>query len=287
MELLLCLLLVLTKHSLTGDRSRKIDYGSTKKLRLALIGALVVILVLVGALVWSLTSDSGEVKAGPAPAPAVTATGGGRVDLSEPRPGNTVPATSQASINPTGKVDTWGSVCGLAGAELKPTREVNMPAMRTKVFVDSTSYYYNNLTGPAKRADGDVPTCYAHSSEGAILAAANFQALGIGRHKLVDLIKATTYEDDNQKSLLASDQNSDKNGTTVQNVGYSIQVIDENNVVVRLAIRIPQYSALGQSTFTLIWDKGDWKIKLGPEGRPLDIVQISSIESAGMAPWLL
>ena len=258
-----------------------------KKLRLALVGALVVILVLVGALVWSLTSDSGEVKAGPAPAPAVTATGGGRVDLSEPRPGNTVPATSQASINPTGKVDTWGSVCGLAGAELKPTREVNMPAMRTKVFVDSTSYYYNNLTGPAKRADGDVPTCYAHSSEGAILAAANFQALGIGRHKLVDLIKATTYEDDNQKSLLVSDQNSDKNGTTVQNVGYSIQVIDENNVVVRLAIRIPQYSALGQSTFTLIWDKGDWKIKLGPEGRPLDIVQISSIESAGMAPWLL
>ena len=259
-----------------------------KKLRLALVGALVVILVLVGALVWSLTSDGGGVKAGPAsPSTVATATGGGRVDLSEPRPGNTVPATSQASINPTGKVDTWGSVCGLAGAELKPTREVNMPAMRTKVFVDSTSYYYNNLTGPAKRADGDVPTCYAHSSEGAILAAANFQALGIGRHKLVDLIKATTYEDDNQKRLLASDQNSDKNGTTVQNVGYSIQVIDENNVVVRLAIRIPQYSALGQSTFTLIWDKGDWKIKLGPEGRPLDIVQISSIESAGMVSWIL
>ena len=257
-----------------------------KKLRLALVGALVVILVLVGALVWSLTSDGGGVKAGPAsPSTVATATGGGRVDLSEPRPGNTVPATSQASINPTGKVDTWGSVCGLAGAELKPTREVNMPAMRTKVFVDSTSYYYNNLTGPAKRADGDVPTCYAHSSEGAILAAANFQALGIGRHKLVDLIKATTYEDDNQKRLLASDQNSDKNGTTVQNVGYSIQVIDENNVVVRLAIRVPQYSALAQSTFTLIWDKGDWKIKLGPD-EPLDITIISSVENAGMVPWV-
>ena len=256
-----------------------------KNLRLALVGALVVILVLVGALVWSLTSDGGGgVKAGPAPAPAVT-TGGGRVDLSDPRPGNTVPATSQASINPTGKVDTWGSVCGLAGAELKPTREVNMPTMRTKVFVDSTSYYYNNLTGPAKRADGDVPTCYAHSSEGAILAAANFQALSAGGHKLIDLIKATTYEDDNQKRLLAETQNSG-NSTAVQNVGYSIQVIDENNVVVRLAIRVPQYSALAQSTFTLIWDKGDWKIKLGPD-EPLDIVQISSIESAGMVPWIL
>ena len=150
-----------------------------KKLRLALVGALVVILVLVGALVWSLTSDSGEVKAGPA-SPSAVATGG-RVDSSEPRPGNTVPATSQASINPTGKVDTWGSVCGLAGVELKPTVQVNMPAMRTKVFVDSTYYYYNNLVGPDRRIDGDVPTCYAHSSEGAILAAANLQVmLGAG-----------------------------------------------------------------------------------------------------------
>ena len=257
-----------------------------KKLRLALIGALVVILVLVGALVWSLTSDSGEVKAGPA-SPSMAATRGGRVDLSEPRPGNSIPATSQASINPTGKVDTWGSVCGLAGVELKPTREVNMPAMRTKVFVDSTSYYYNNLTGPGKRADGDVPTCYAHSSEGAILAATNFQALAGGGRRLIDLVKATTYEDDDQKRLLAESKDSSENPTTVQSVGYSIQVIDENNVVVRLAIRIPEYpSALAQSTFTLIWDKGDWKVKIGPEG-PLDITVISSVESAGMAPWLL
>ena len=257
-----------------------------KKLRLALIGALVVILVLVGALVWSLTSDSGEVKAGPA-SPSMAATRGGRVDLSEPRPGNTVPATSQASINPTGKVDTWGSVCGLAGVELKPTREVNMPAMRTKVFVDSTSYYYNNLTGPGKRADGDVPTCYAHTSEGAILAATNFQALAAGGRRLIDLVKATTYENDDQKRLLAEGKDSSENPTTVQSVGYSIQVIDENNVVVRLAVRIPEYpSALAQSTFTLIWDKGDWKVKIGPEG-PLDITVISSVESAGMAPWLL
>ena len=275
-----------------------IRHGRTKKLRLALVGALVVILVLVGALVWALTDDdavkaasgaatpgtSGSSQAGPNQTGSNQA-GSNQAGRSDATSGSTSStAGSQASGN-NGKVNTWGSTCGLAGSELKPTSQVNMPAMRSSLFVDSTYYYYNNLTGPAKRADGDVPTCYAHSSEGAILAAANFQALGIGRHKLVDLIKATTYEDDNQKSLLASDQNSDKNGTTVQNVGYSIQVIDENNVVVRLAIRIPQYSALGQSTFTLIWDKGDWKIKLGPEGRPLDIVQISSVENAGMVPW--
>ena len=274
-----------------------IRHGRTKKLRLALVGALVVILVLVGALVWALTDDDAVKAASGAATPSTSGSSqagpnqtgsnqagsnqAGRSDASSGSTSST--AGSQASGN-NGKVNTWGSTCGLAGSELKPTSQVNMPAMRSKVFVDSTSYYYNNLTGPGKRADGDVPTCYAHSSEGAILAAANFQALSAGGHKLIDLVKATTYEDDNQKRLLAETQNSG-NSTAVQNVGYSIQVIDENNVVVRLAIRVPQYSALAQSTFTLIWDKGDWKIKLGPD-EPLDITIISSVENAGMVPWV-
>lgn len=270
-----------------------------RKLRLALVGALVVILVLVGALVWALTDDDAVKAASGAATPSTSGSSqagpnqtgsnqagsnqAGRSDASSGSTSST--AGSQASGN-NGKVNTWGSVCGLAGSELKPTSQVNMPAMRSSLFVDSTYYYYNNLTGPGKRADGDVPTCYAHSSEGAILAATNFQALGAGRRKLVDLVKATTYEDDNQKRQLTEGQNSDGNGTTVQTVGYSIQVIDENNVVVRLAIRIPKYpSALAQSTFTLIWDKGDWKIKIGSKG-PLDITVISSVENAGMVPWV-
>ena len=273
-----------------------IRHGRTKKLRLALVGALVVILVLVGALVWALTDDdavkaasgaatpgtSGSSQAGPNQTGSNQAGSNqaGRNDASSGSTSST--AGSQASGN-NGKVNTWGSVCGLAGSELKPTSQVNMPAMRSSLFVDSTSYYYNNLTGPGKRADGDVPTCYAHSSEGAILAAANFQALSAGGHKLIDLVKATTYEDDNQKRLLAKDQNSG-NSTAVQNVGYSIQVIDENNVVVRLAVRVPKYPyALAQSTFTLIWDKGDWIIKLG--SKALDVTIISSVENAGMVPW--
>ena len=241
-----------------------------RKLRLALVGALVVILVLVGALVWALTDDDAVKAASGAATPSTSGSSqagpnqtgsnqagsnqAGRSDASSGSTSST--AGSQASGN-NGKVNTWGSVCGLAGSELKPTSQVNMPAMRSKVFVDSTSYYYNNLTGPGKRADGDVPTCYAHTSEGAILAATNFQALAGGGRRLIDLVKATTYEDDDQKRLLAEGEDSSENPTTVQSVGYSIQVIDENNVVVRLAIRIPEYPyILSQSTFTLIWDKG-------------------------------
>ena len=269
-----------------------------RKLRLTLVGALVVILVLVGALVWALTDDdavkaasgaatpgtSGSSQAGPNQTGSNQAGSNqtGRSDASSGSTSST--AGSQASGN-NGKVNTWGSVCGLAGSELKPTSQVNMPAMRSSLFVDSTYYYYN-LTGPGKRADGDVPTCYAHTSEGAILAATNFQALAAGGRRLIDLVKATTYENDDQKRLLAEGKDSSENPTTVQSVGYSIQVIDENNVVVRLAIRIPKYPyVLSQSTFTLIWDKGDWKVKIGPKG-PFNITVISSVENAGMVPWV-
>ena len=261
-----------------------------KKLRLALIGALVVILVLVGALVWSLTSDSGEVKAGPvSPSAVATATGGGRVDLSEPRPGNTVPATSQASINPTGKVDTWGSVCGLAGVELKPTVQVNLPAMRTKAFVDSTYYYYNNLVGPDRRIDGDVPTCYAHSSEGAILAAANLQVmLGAGKKK-VELIKTLTYENDAQQAALKKIQERGDSATAVsiKIVGYSIEVIDENNATVNLAFtRSDEPGDLYKNTFKMTWSKGDWKAVIPADGKS-EVEEISSITNAGMVSWIL
>ena len=271
-----------------------IRHGRTKKLRLALVGALVVILVLVGALVWALTDDAAVKVASGAATPGTSGssqagpnqTGSNQAGRSDASSGSTSSTVdSQASGN-NGKVNTWGSVCGLAGSELKPTSQVNMPTMRSSLFVDSTYYYYNNLTGPGKRADGDVPTCYAHSSEGAILAATNFQALAGGGRRLIDLLKATTYEDDDQKRLLAKGKDSHENPTTVQSVGYGIQVIDENNVVVRLAIRIPKYPyILSQSTFTLIWDKGDWKVKIGPKG-PLDITLISSVENAGMVPWV-
>ena len=271
-----------------------IRHGRTKKLRLALVGALVVILVLVGALVWALTDDAAVKVASGAATPGTSGssqagpnqTGSNQAGRSDASSGSTSSTVdSQASGN-NGKVNTWGSVCGLAGSELKPTSQVNMPTMRSSLFVDSTYYYYNNLTGPGKRADGDVPTCYAHSSEGAILAATNFQALAGGGRRLIDLLKATTYEDDDQKRLLAKGKDSHENPTTVQSVGYGIQVIDENNVVVRLAIRIPKYPyILSQSTFTLIWDKGDWKVKIGPKG-PLDITVISSVENAGMVPWV-
>lgn len=185
-----------------------------RKLRLALVGALVVILVLVGALVWALTDDdavkaasgaatpgtSGSSQAGPNQTGSNQAGSNqaGRSDASSGSTSST--AGSQASGN-NGKVNTWGSTCGLAGSELKPTSQVNMPAMRSSLFVDSTYYYYNNLTGPGKRADGDVPTCYAHTSEGAILAAANFQLIASSGKKRLEMAKALTYEDAGQEIL--------------------------------------------------------------------------------------
>ena len=248
-----------------------IRHGRTKKLCLALVGALVVILVLVGALVWALTDDDAVKVASGAATPGTSGssqagpnqTGSNQAGRSDASSGSTSStAGSQASGN-NGKVNTWGSTCGLAGSELKPTSQVNMPAMRSSLFVDSTYYYYNNLTGPGKRADGDVPTCYAHSSEGAILAVANFDSLLVGRNRLVDVVKATTYEDDGQKNIIDSAQkSSDGASTSLTVVGYSVQVIDENNVIVSIAFQSSLSSSyLFKDSWSVVWDKGDWKLK--------------------------
>ena len=278
-----------------------IRHGRTKKLRLALVGALVVILVLVGALVWALTDDdavkaasgaatpgtSGSSQAGPNQTGSNQAGSNqaGRSDASSGSTSST--AGSQSSTAPNGKVNTWGSVCGLAGSELKPTSQVNMPAMRSSLFVDSTYYYYNNLTGPGKRADGDVPTCYAHSSEGAILAAANLQILlGAGK-KQVEVIKTLTDENDAQQTVLKdAQQDGDSEATSVKIVGYSIEVIDESNVTVNLAFTTPDgFGGLYKNTFKMTW-KGDWKAVI-PADNESEIEEISSITDAGMVSWIL
>lgn len=277
-----------------------IRHGRTKKLRLALVGALVVILVLVGALVWALTDDDAVKAASGAATPSTSGSSqagpnqtgsnqagsnqAGRSDASSGSTSST--AGSQASGN-NGKVNTWGSTCGLAGSELKPTSQVNMPAMRSSLFVDSTYYYYNNLTGPGKRADGDVPTCYAHSSEGAILAAANFQLIASSGKKRLEMAKALTYEDAGQEILLGQvKRKPEVTPTDLKIVGYNIDVIDENNVIVNVAFNVSIDSAhLYGDTWTLTWDKGDWKIKVPADGKS-KINRISSIENAGMVPWV-
>ena len=278
-----------------------IRHGRTKKLRLALVGALVVILVLVGALVWALTDDdavkaasgaatpstSGSSQAGPNQTGSNQA-GSNQAGRNDASSGSTSSTTgSQSSTAPNGKVNTWGSVCGLAGSELKPTSQVNMPAMRSSLFVDSTYYYYNNLTGPARRADGDVPTCYAHSSEGAILAAANFQLIASSGKKRLEMAKALTYEDAGQEILLGQvKRKPEVTPTDLKIVGYNIDVIDENNVIVNVAFNVSIDSAhLYGDTWTLTWDKGDWKIKVPADGKS-KINRISSIENAGMVPWV-
>lgn len=267
---------------------------------MALVGALVVILVLVGALVWALTDDdavkaasgaatpgtSGSSQAGPNQTGSNQA-GSNQAGRSDATSGSTSStAGSQASGN-NGKVNTWGSTCGLAGSELKPTSQVNMPAMRSSLFVDSTYYYYNNLTGPAKRADGDVPTCYAHTSEGAILAATNFLLIASSGKKRLEMAKALTYEDAGQEILLGQvKRKPEVTPTDLKIVGYNIDVIDENNVIVNIAFNVSIDSAhLYGNTLTLTWDKGDWKIKVPADGKG-KFNHISSIENAGMVPWV-
>lgn len=102
--------------------------------------------------------------------------------------------------------------------------------------------------------------------------------------KKVELVKTLTYENDAQQAVLKEVQESGDSATavSVKIVGYSIAVIDENNVTVNLAlIRSDNPGALYKNTFKMTWTKGDWKVVIPADGKS-EVEEISSITNAGM-----
>ncbi len=112
--------------------------------------------------------------------------------------------------------------------------------------------------------------------------------LGAGKKK-VELIKTLTYENDAQQAALKKIQERGDSATAVsiKIVGYSIEVIDENNATVNLAFtRSDEPGDLYKNTFKMTWSKGDWKAVIPADGKS-EVEEISSITNAGMVSWIL
>ena len=107
--------------------------------------------------------------------------------------------------------------------------------------------------------------------------------------KKVELIKTLTYENDAQQAALKKIQERGDSATAVsiKIVGYSIEVIDENNATVNLAFtRSNSPGELYKKTFKMTWSKGDWKAVIPADGKS-EVEEISSITDAGMVSWIL
>ena len=130
--------------------------------------------------------------------------------------------------------------------------------------------------GPAI-VDGEVRRCYAHSAEGALLAAAN-----IVTRLDIQAVVDQQYTPGPVKDSFTK-QNQENPGPRlypVQIAGFSLVTVSPEMAQVQLVLRNTN-NALTAGTVLVVWDSGDWKVN-GTVSPPPS-AQVDSL--AGFVSW--
>ncbi|MGL5866604.1 MAG: hypothetical protein ACRCYX_12190 [Dermatophilaceae bacterium] len=236
--------------------------GASKKL---ITSAVVVAAIVVLGLVLSLTNLLGG-DADPAPnptAPAPSASGG---------------ATADPSAAGSGE----DSVCGLDAVELTGT--LNTPPPATWTLLGTTAAPAIEGQGPGKVEDDGFRSCYARTPTGAVLAAANYGAIGSYTPLRKTYYERATVPGLGRDALLKKPIPGDGSaGNRVQIAGFRVLRYDGRTADIDLALRTSN-GALGAFVFNLEWSGGDWKLRLADDGSELSpVVQLPSL--SGYVLW--
>ncbi len=235
------------------------DTAASKKV----IGsAVVVVAIVVLGLVLTLTNLFGG-KTEPTP------------NTSAPSPATTGPATPTATTSEA-------SVCGLDAVEMSGTLNTAPPAIWA--LVGTTAAPSIKGQGPGNVEDDGYRNCYARTPTGALLAAANYAAIGS-----YDPLRKKFYEQaimlgPGRDSLLAKPiPGSGGGGTRVQVGGFRLLRYDGEQAEVDLAFRTSN-GAIGATVVHLRWSGGDWKMPVADDGSELSpFAQIPSLN--GYTLW--
>ncbi|MBC7630546.1 hypothetical protein [Aeromicrobium sp.] len=134
--------------------------------------------------------------------------------------------------------------------------------------------------GPGSLAGG-VGSCFAHSPTGALFAAATY---------LVDASNPSTSDASlrsrfTEGSPEINDPDDGSVAPTYQIAGYRFDDVTADRATVAVAVRVTEGPAAGGQvalTFTMMWEKDDWRIVVPVDGE-LPSAGITSL--AGFVPW--
>lgn len=196
---------------------------------------------------------------------------------SAPSAGESAPASAGTTSSPS-----EASVCGLTDVQMDGT--VTIAPNATWALVGTTAAPSVKGQGPGKIEEDAYRSCYARTPTGALLAAANYAA--IGSH---DPLRKKFYEQGfvpgpGRDAILATPPpRSDGTGVRVQIAGFRILRYDGKQADVDLALRTSS-GALGATVLNLEWSEGDWKMRLADDGSELSpTVQLPSLD--GYTLW--
>jgi hypothetical protein len=222
-----------------------------------IFGAVLFVLLFLAAAVIGLTSSWGGGDKGPAPV-----------------------ATSASPDVPTVFAENE-SVCGLPGYEESGTLAGAPEA--TWTFVGTMAAPGGGQAGPGVTSDEGVRSCYAHTVEGALTAAANMWAMGSDARLGKLVTQQLTVEGPGRDAALARESTGSGNGLQAQIAGFKVLSYSASDATIDVAFRLTE-GQLASSAIALRWDEGDWRVLLTDQGDvPYDAVRLTSLGS--YIPW--
>ncbi|PPF83296.1 hypothetical protein C5E07_11425 [Pseudoclavibacter sp. RFBJ3] len=233
----------------------------------AIIVAIVATLGITLAVVGALNSSSGAETA-----PQASSSGG--------------PSSAPAAPAETAEVTPeTGSICGLPGEVL--TGSVSTAPEAEWAFDGTLGYPKSATYGPGQTNANGVRSCFQHSPEGAVFAAANAVAQGSNSATVGSFLEYFLAEGPNRDAVLASGPGNTGGGSGVRVDIEGFRVLSYTGDTARIDIAA-QGSTNGQvvnvsSVYDLVWEGGDWKLNVVDPNAPIDVATIPDL--AGYVAW--
>lgn len=238
-----------------------VDDESTGASKKFIASAVVVAAIVVLGLVLSLTNLLGG-KTEP-------------TNTSAPSPSTTATASNSATPSDA-------SVCGLTPVEMSGT--VSTAPTATWALVGTTAAPSIKGQGPGKVEEDGYRSCYARTPTGALLAAANYTALGSYGPLRKKFYEEATVPGPGRDALLRKPiTGAGGGGARIQIAGFRVLRYDGKQADVDIAFRTSS-GAVGGMVLNVAWSGGDWKIRVADDGSELSpVVQLPNL--TGYVPW--
>lgn len=201
---------------------------------------------------------------------------------SDPTPAGSAPTLTPSSSSSTSTSSQAASVCGLTAVE--ETGTVNLAPTAEWALIGTTAAPSIKGQGPGKVETDGYRSCYARTPTGALLAAANYAAIGSHDPLRKKFYDQTPVPGPGRDALRAKPLPvSGSDGTRVQIAGFRVLRYDGRTAEIDLAFRTSN-GAVGGTVLHLQWSEGDWKLQLAEDGSELSsTVQLPSL--AGYVLW--
>lgn len=201
------------------------------------------------------------------------------------KPSPSTPLPSQSENVTDAPVENIPAACELGVTGMNPltTPPASVDASFVGVTVASTAH-----AGPSRTTDG-LPTCYAHSTEGAVLAGANFLRLQSQYADQMKLYTTLVAPSDARTAALedmraAGGSMRGWSSDVVVIKGVYTEVWSDDIVFMSYAVSIPsQGPQIKSIQFKMTWSEGDWRVELPANGFGVSV--IDSPASVGMIEW--